>query len=248
MIGTTGNMPPTMIRSAVCRDTFYVGNLTEYCRAYIEDINSRLNESLAFLAAKYPFLGLGFILYFVDKMEPSGSAEIINCSMKTNEENRLLRRTYPAARVSQYNISPWIPLLREIIYEKLHKALHVNDNADSRVMGLHLTGTVNLEFPGSSGVTIFVEGDLFQPGGAAFSHHYLVGNVRQPLMLLSPPGPEHQTVPGFYTRPTKDNNTPEAWPPKEGYVIDQTVIPIPDIKAELQSALFPVDETPTFYS
>ncbi len=247
MLSTTGIFPPIMVRNAVCRDTRYVGILNVFGHAYVEDTISRLNESLAFLAAKYPFLGLGFFLYFLDSKEPSGSAEVINCNFKTDEENRLLRRVYPAARVSQFNVSPWIPLFREIIYENLHKALRINSNKDAWTLGLYLTGSVAIEFPGGSGVTIFVEGDLCQPEGAAFSHHFQVGSVRRPLTLLSPPGFDHQTVPSHYTRPAKDNNTPEAWPPKDGYVPDQTVIEIPDIQAELKSAQWPMDETPTFY-
>ena len=185
-------MPPIMVRSAVCRDMHFVGTLTQACRQHVNWVNSSLNESLAFLMAKYPFLGIAFCLYFTEGSDPvCGSAKIINCNTKTAEEHRILRRTYIHAKLSKLNLSTWMPLLREIGFDKLHRALGGDLKTASEY---HLTGSITVEFPGGSGATIFIEGGPQHKDEPTYHHYFVLDSPRSETLFLGPSGSDQHFV------------------------------------------------------
>ena len=183
-------LPPIISRAPVMSDTTFVGTLNTEQRVFVKSVNMRINEYLAFLLSKYPFLGIAVFLYCKDKGgDADGSAQVSLTFFKTEEENRRLKLEYPNARITATLLRSSYPLIREVAFGIVEKAIRIQLATEPDAPTFSICCSILFEMPDGSGASVWMDGeagDSDKRDGPAFVYYVQHLTPRMPAIILSP--------------------------------------------------------------
>ncbi len=162
----------------------YIGNPQSWQENFVNGVAHEIENIQCVLAEKYPFLGVGIYVALTDS-DRCLYVRLCAAEFKAGMEKQDLKRSFLKARFSEWNLSFWKPLFRDVSLNLCQQAIQNNSH--------HLEGrfkvwcNVRLEAPDNSGVTLSMKGEagnddmlrVFSP-----QHYYQLTPRQTPMFQL----------------------------------------------------------------